>query len=210
MLDAPTALAACCGFDLCHKYICICICICILATRTPSLGGVTSNFGATRIDRCKPDAALRTKPAAVTTRANCRTAELTATANGGGVRAERWSVAPRSGAITGPPPTADRHMGRSTTSSPDTTLLLLPLDDTTYGAGTVVQTPVSVAQMDTDVVPLGLSDKCTVDSAPTAVSNWATSVAPWAPPYSFPLVCAIGITTAARAIGSTTAAAPAL
>jgi hypothetical protein len=21
MLDAPTALAACCGFDLCHKYI---------------------------------------------------------------------------------------------------------------------------------------------------------------------------------------------
>ncbi len=38
LLDAPTALAACCGFDLCHKYIlylylylyfCICICICI-------------------------------------------------------------------------------------------------------------------------------------------------------------------------------------
>jgi hypothetical protein len=44
LLDAPTALAACCGFDLCHKYIlylylylclpaclrvCVCLCVCV-------------------------------------------------------------------------------------------------------------------------------------------------------------------------------------
>ena len=40
LLDAPPALAACCGFDLCHKYIlylylylnvCVCVCLCVFA-----------------------------------------------------------------------------------------------------------------------------------------------------------------------------------
>jgi hypothetical protein len=40
LLDAPTALAACCGFDLCHKYILYLYCICILPhhLRTPRNG----------------------------------------------------------------------------------------------------------------------------------------------------------------------------
>jgi hypothetical protein len=37
LLDAPTALAACCGFDLCHKYIlCLCFfCVCACARQDP-------------------------------------------------------------------------------------------------------------------------------------------------------------------------------
>ncbi len=37
LLDAPTALAACCGFDLCQKCICICICIVCVFACTPTL-----------------------------------------------------------------------------------------------------------------------------------------------------------------------------